>query len=347
MKSALLTTLNAPLEIVEAGLTALQFGQVQVKVLVSGICGAQLQEIRGEKVAPLPRFIGHEAAGIVEAVGVGVNTVSIGSKVVCHWRLGTGIESDFPRYIVPAKLSNYSVPAYYDTITSGKVVTFTEQAIVSENRCTAVPLDTPDELCALLGCGLSTALGTVENEANLQFGETVLILGVGGLGVNLILASKLRQASSITACDIHESKRSLAENLGATFVTPDQIADKTEGRFDVIIDTTGNADVFKASLPWLAGGGRYVLVGQPKPGASLVMANAKHLFDGTGKRVLATQGGGFKPDRDIPRYVAMHKAGLLKLDGVVSERVPLVEINRGLDLVRHGQASRVMVYMDK
>lgn len=347
MKAALLTALNAPLEIVEAGLTALQFGQVQVKVLVSGICGAQLQEIRGEKVAPLPRFLGHEAAGIVEAVGVGVNTVSIGNRVVLHWRLGSGIESDFPRYIVPAQLSNYSVPAYYDTITSGKVVTFTEQAIVSENRCTAVPLDTPDELCALLGCGLSTALGVVENDARLRFGETVLILGVGGLGVNLIRACKLRQAGSITACDIHESKRQTAESMGACYVMADQIGVKCESKFDVIIDTTGNEAVFQASLPLLDGGGRYVMVGQPKPGASLVMANAKHMFDGTGKSVCATQGGGFQPDRDIPKYVAMHKAGLLNLDGIVSERLPLAEINRGLDLVRQGQASRVMIYMDK
>lgn len=77
------------------------------------------------------------------------------------------------------------------------------------------------------------------------------------------------------------------------------------------------------------------------------MTNAKHMFDGTGKSVCATQGGGFQPDRDIPKYVAMHKAGLLNLEGIVSERLPLVEINRGLDLVRQGQASRVMVYMNQ
>lgn len=348
MKSALLTALNAPLEIVEAGLTALQFGQVQVKVLVSGICGAQLQEIRGEKLAPnTRRLLGHEGCGIVEAVGVGVNTVKPQQKVVLHWRKGAGIESDFPEYIVPAPLSRYAMPAHYDRITSGKVVTFTEQAIVSENRCTAVPMDTPDELCALLGCGLSTALGVVENDARLRFGETVLILGVGGLGVNLIRACKLRQAGSITACDIHESKRQTAESMGASYVMADQIGVKCPSKFDVVIDTTGNADVFKSSLPMLDGGGRYIMVGQPKPGTSLIMDNAKHMFDGTGKSVCATQGGGFQPDRDIPKYVAMHKAGLLNLDGIVSERLPLAEINRGLNLVRQGQASRVMIYMNQ
>ena len=345
VKAALLTEFNAPLTIVEAGLTQLQYGQVLVKILCSGICGAQLQEIRGEKSAvKLPCALGHEAAGIVESVGIGVNNVKTGQKVVLHWRKGAGIESPFPEYQVPELKGRYATPAYFDTITSGRVTTFNEYSIVSENRCTPVPDDTPDELCALLGCGLSTALGTVENEAQLAFGESVLILGVGGLGVNLIIASKMRHAGRIAACDIHESKRDVANKLGAEFFTSDCLA-KHESHFDCIIDTTGHAEVFKSALPKLKGGGRYIMVGQPKPGQALSIENARHLFDGEGKRIMATQGGGFKPHLDIPRYVAMHKAGRLSLDGIVSDRLPLSEINHGLDLVRSGQASRVMVKM--
>ncbi len=345
MKAAILTELNAPLKITEYGLTELKFGQVHVRVTQSGICGAQLQEIRGEKLAKLPRLIGHEAAGIVEAVGLGVNTVKPQQKVVLHWRIGSGIESDFPRYVVPSPTSRYSTPSHYDEITSGKVVTFADQVIVSENRCTAVPMDTPDDLCALLGCGLSTALATVENDARVKFGESVLILGVGGLGVNLIRACKLRQAGRIVACDVHPSKQPLVESMGAFYVDAKDVG--ASGQFDAIIDTTGHPDVFKAALPRLNSEGRYVMVGQPKPGASLEMANARHMFDGAGKSICATQGGGFRPHIDIPRYVQLHKAGLLSLDGIVSERLPLAEINRGLDLVRQGQASRVMIYMNQ
>lgn len=342
MKAAILTELNAPLKITEYGLTELKFGQVHVRVTQSGICGAQLQEIRGEKTAPLPRLIGHEAAGVVEAVGTGVK-IPVGSKVVLHWRLGAGIESDFPQYIIPGPVERYKVESYWETITSGKVVTFADQVIVSENRCTAVPMDTPDDLCALLGCGLSTALATVENDARVKFGESVLILGIGGLGVNLIRACKLRQAGRIVACDVHPSKQPLAESMGASYVDANDVG--ASGQFDAIIDTTGHPDVFKAALPRLNSEGRYVMVGQPRPGTSLEMSNARHMFDGAGKSICATQGGGFRPHIDIPRYVQLHKAGLLSLDGIVSERLPLAEINRGLDLVRQGQASRVMVMM--
>lgn len=334
MRAAVLTQLNAPLEVMDAGLTELQYGQVHVRMLAAGICGSQLQDIRGEKgnASYLPHLLGHEGCGVVEAVGIGVTRVRPGDKLVLHWRRAAGIESPFPHF----RLGN-------KTISSGKVTTFSEQTIVSENRVTPIPKDTPRELASLLGCGLSTALGVVENDADIKMGESVLIVGCGGLGANLILAAKMRQATPIYATDVNTGKAALAEAMGATFVSALDLTLGLTQKFQVIINTAGAVSSYEETLPYLADSGRYILVGQPKPGANITINSALHLFGGEGKSIKATQGGGFQPERDVPRYIALHRAGLLKLDGLVTHRVTLENINDGIELVRAGQAGRVLV----
>lgn len=311
-------------------------------MLVSGICGAQLQEIEGNKnnAAYVPHLLGHEGAGIVEKVGPGVTKVKVGDKVVMHWRQGDGIEADFPSYEYKGKM-----------IKSGKVTTFSEYSIVSENRITAVPNDTPNELCALLGCGLSTALGTINDEAEVKFGESVMIIGAGGLGLNLVRAATLASAYPIISVDIYDNKKEAAESLGAHFFVnckTDNIKDKIFEKFgikdvDVIIDTSGNKQSLEDTIPLLSGKGRYILVGQPKPGENIELKNAHHLFGGEGKMIKATQGGKFSPSKDIPRYVKLHKAGILNIDGLITHRVKLDQINEAIDLVRSGQAGRIMI----
>jgi S-(hydroxymethyl)glutathione dehydrogenase/alcohol dehydrogenase len=342
VRAAVLTALNAPLTIAGVGLTELQFGQVLVQIIASGICGAQLAEIRGEKgnAKFLPHLLGHEGCGMVSEVGPGVSRVKVGDRVVMHWRKARGIESPFPRYVYDGR-----------TITSGPITTFSEFSICSENRLTPVPIDTPRELCALLGCGLSTALATIERDAGVRYGEGVMIVGMGGLGVNLLRAARLAHASPIICVDVHESKRKIAEAHGAEFInaaTEDYAAGVRKAcrcGYEVIIDTAGSKRSIEAALPHLAPSGRFVLVGQPKPGEDITIANANHLFGGEGKLIRATQGGGFRPDDDIPRYIRLWKSGALKLDGIITHRVPLERINDGLNLVRNGEASRVIVEM--
>lgn len=339
MKAAILTAIGAPLTIGEVNVREPGYGQVLVKILVSGICGAQLQEIDGLKGDPkhLPHLLGHEGCGIVEQCGPGITTVKAGDKVVMHWRKGEGIESEFPFYGWRGL-----------EMRSGRVTTFSEQAIVSENRVTAVPQDTPEELCALFGCGLSTALGTIESEAEVKFGEKVLIVGCGGLGMNLILAAKLAQASVIGAIDVHASKQPAAFEMGAThFWRPNGgIGHGLPSlfKFDVIIDTSGNAEALEWTIPLLAPSGRYVMIGQPKRGEPVSLENAQHFFEGDGKSLRATQGGRFSPARDIPRYVALYQAKLLQYAGIVSHRISLDGINEGIDAVRKGLAGRIMIY---
>jgi S-(hydroxymethyl)glutathione dehydrogenase/alcohol dehydrogenase len=341
MKAAILTAHNAPLELQEIQWESLCYGQVLVKILSTGICGAQLSEIRGDKnpEAPLPRLLGHEAAVKVIECGPGVKTVKAGDKCVAHWRKGNGIESEHPR--VNGKCVSPASTAFFTYGTTGLITTFATHSVISENRLTAVPSDTPDELCALLGCGLSTALGVMENEANLRIGESVLIIGCGGLGLNLILAAKIRGAGQIIVCDINKSKMSIAHSFGASFSCSETPIYGC--RFDVIIDTSGNPSAISHGLSILAPSGRFIMVGQPKFGESISIPSARNMFNGIGKTIMATQGGRFSPSQDIPRYISAVRAGRLNLDGLVTHRLPLEKINDGLDLVRQGHAGRVMI----
>jgi Zn-dependent alcohol dehydrogenase len=265
MKAAVLVEIDAPLAVKEVELTELKVGQVLVKVLMSGLCGAQLHEIKGYKgnAKFLPHLMGHEGCGIVEEVGPGVTTVKVGDKVVMHWRPGSGIEAPFPSYVLDGK-----------SMSSGKVTTLSEYSIVSENRLTAVPQDTPPELCAVLGCALTTAMGIIDNEVDLKFGESVAVVGCGGVGLNLIQAASMKSACPIYAIDNNVEKRELCFTAGATTFT-----DSVENvdKVDVIIDTTGIPEVITNCISKLSNNGRMILVGQPAPG-KMVKQILKKIF---------------------------------------------------------------------
>lgn len=332
MKAAVLVEINKPLVLKEVELTNLKVGQVLVKVLMSGICGSQLHEIKGYKgnAKFLPHLMGHEGCGIVEAVGDGVTTVKVGDKVVMHWRPGTGIEAPFPSYFLDGK-----------SMSSGKVTTLSEYSIVSENRLTMVPQDTPPELCAILGCALTTAMGIIDNEVDLKFGESVAVIGTGGVGLNLIQAASMKSACPIIAVDNNPSKKDLCVDMGAQefYTSIDQI----EGKVDIVIDTTGIPEVISQGISILSNTGRMILVGQPAPGKFVEVMNAVNLFNGIGQSIKATQGGKTNPQEDIPRYVKMHQKGLLDINKLITHTFTLDEVNDAFDLLKTGNAGRIMI----
>lgn len=340
-KAAILTEIDKPLVLSDIETTDLKVGQVLVKILVSGLCGAQLQEISGLKgnAKFLPHLMGHEGCGIVEEIGLGVTKVKIGDKVVLHWRKGDGIESDFPSYVYNGK-----------QISSGKVTTLSEYSIVSENRLTAVPKDTPDELCALLGCGLSTALGVINNDANLKFGQSILIIGCGGIGLNLIQGANLASAYPIIGMDISEDKKEMVMKLNATsFIN--SLTDNIENEFeklgvkkiDIIVDTTGNVDIINKTIDYLSDSAKYILVAQSKPNDILKINNPSSLFLGNGKVIKATQGGQTSPSEDIPRYIRLNKSGKLNLDNIITHEFALQDINEAIILLKNKKAGRIII----
>ena len=332
MKAVVLEAIDAPLVVRDVELTELKVGQVLVKVLVSGLCGAQIHEIKGYKgnAKFLPHLMGHEGCGVVEAVGDGVTTVKVGDKVVMHWRLGTGIEAPFPSYILNGK-----------TMSSGKVTTLSEYSIVSENRLTTVPQDTPPELCAILGCALTTAMGIIDNEVDLKFGESVAVIGCGGVGLNLIQAAAMKSACPIIAVDNNPTKKQMCLDVGASkfYTSIDQIEEKV----DIVIDTTGISEVITQGISILSNTGRMILVGQPAPGKFVTVMNAVNLFNGIGHSIKATQGGKTNPQEDIPRYIRLHKEGLLDVSKLITHTFTLDQINQAFDLLKSGNAGRIMI----
>jgi Zn-dependent alcohol dehydrogenase len=333
-KAAILERLDSPLSIKKITCNEPEQGQVFVKILTSGLCGAQLQEIAGLKGNAnfLPHLLGHEGCGIVEKIGSAVTKVKVGDKVVVHWKKSDGLESTFPTYFCNGQ-----------KIGGGKVTTLSEYSLVSENRMTVVSEDTPNDFCALLGCGLSTALGTINYEVDLKFGESILVLGSGGLGLNLIQAAKLAGAYPIFALDIND-KSSLCHQVGASsFVsTVDEIKHL---KFDAIIDTTGNKFLIQDTLQLLADSGRYIFVGQNKPNDSIELFNSNHLFGSEGKTIKATQGGNIVPSRDIKKYSNLYHENYIDYKKIITHRFSLDSINDAFDTLRSGNAGRIIIEM--
>jgi Zn-dependent alcohol dehydrogenase len=332
MKAAVLEKLNYPLAIREVFPTQLLPGQVYVKVLASGLCGAQLHEIRGHRGNEkfLPHLMGHEGCGIVKEVGPGVTTVQEGDKVVMHWRPGSGIESEFPKYHLGEKI-----------ISSGKCTTLSEFSIVSENRLTKVPHDTPTVLAAMLGCSLTSALGIIDNECNLKFGESVAIIGCGGVGLNLIQAAKMKNAYPVYGVDINDKMFDLTHQIGVDIFTCD--LEFIPEKVDVILDTTGVPEVISKAFDKLAPSGRLIMVGQPAPGTDLNIFNPLSMFDGQGKSIRASQGGGTKPDEDIPRYIKLANREMLDFNTLHTDTFALDNINDAFDLLKTGNAGRIII----
>ena len=336
IKSVILEKLNSPLAIREVNLTELKIGQVLVRVIVSGICGSQLHEINGNKgnIKFLPHLMGHEGCGLVEKIGPGVTRVRPGDKVVMHWRQGLGIEADFPRYNLDGR-----------EFSSGKINTLTEKAIVSENRLTVVPADTNSEFAALLGCSLTTALGVIDNESNLKFGERVAVVGCGGVGLSVLLAARIRGAGEIYAVDSVKSKREMCLKQGATDFFS-KISDLPVD-IDLVIDSTGKPEIISEIFLKLSDNGRLFLLGQPTPGQSFVLPEALRFFRGAGQSIKASQGGATVPQSDIPRYLELFKLGLLPIDRLITHRFNLSEVNLAFEVLKSGTAGRIMIDIAK
>ncbi len=341
--AAILVELNAPLEVTEIDLPGeLQYGQVLVEVRYSGICGAQINEIGGVKGPDkfLPHLLGHEGSGTVVEIGRGVKRVKPGDHVVMHWRQADGVQAEPPVYSWNGK-----------TVNAGWVTTFNKHAIVSENRVTVIPSDFDLKVAPLFGCAVTTAVGVINNDAHVRIGQSVVVFGVGGVGLNIAQAAAMVSAHPIIAIDIVDSKLAMAKRFGATHainsigaadIVSEIQAIVGPGGADVVIDTTGNARVIEQAYGLTHADGKTILVGVPRKGDNISIYSLPLHF----KKVLkGSHGGGAEPHIDIPRFIALMKAGRASLDGLVTHEFPLERINEALDVVRSGDAGRVIVSM--
>lgn len=345
MKAAILSELKKPLIIDEVLLPEkLEAGQTLVKVHFSGICGSQLGEIDGKKGDDpyLPHLQGHEGSGEVLEIGAGVRYVKPGDRVVMHWKKGFGIDALPPVYSWKGKKLN-----------AGFVTTFNEYAIVSENRLTPIPDDFDMRTAALFGCAVTTGLGTMMNNANLKIGESVVVFGAGGVGLNIIQAAALTSAYPVIAVDLLENKLEMARKFGATHILCNREKDcegeilnilNPEKGADVVVDNTGNTKIMETAYKLTKAQGRTILVGVPKKTDDISIHSLPLHF---GKSITGSFGGETMPSIDIPRYIKLHKAGKLNLDGLITDTFRLEQINEAMDKMRKGEiAGRCIIEMD-
>lgn len=343
MKAAILVEQNKPLVVDEIELPEkLEYGQVLVKVICSGICGSQIGEIDGVKGPDrfLPHLLGHEGGGIVEDTGPGVTRVKKGDRVVMHWMKGEGIEAPTPKYRWGERIVN-----------AGWVTTFNEYAVVSENRLTPIPDDVEFEVAALMGCAVTTGLGVVNNDAKLKIGESIVVFGVGGVGLNIVQGASMVSAYPIIAIDIYDNKLEIAKKLGATYIFNSSSIPNIENKIleivgkdgvDVAVDCTGNTRIIELAYKITSANGRTILVGVPKKDDKINIYTLPLHF----KKILkGSHGGETDPSVDIPNYIKLYKLGRLNLKDLISHNFRLDEINDAVRAMRNGETIRCMIKM--
>jgi S-(hydroxymethyl)glutathione dehydrogenase / alcohol dehydrogenase len=330
--AAVLTQINSDLELADVEPLGPNFGQVLVRMIRSGICGAQLQEISGFKnnAKFLPHLLGHEGFGIVEQIGDGVTNVKVGDNVILHWRPGLGLESDFPRYRLGKK-----------TISSGKVTTLSQFTLASENRLSVVDRSTDPSLGAMMGCSSSTAFSILENEIELKPNDSVLIIGAGGVGLNLILGAKMLGLEQISVLESRTTKKGLCRQLGARHFYSG--LECIEDKYDYILDCVGSSTILRKGLSLIKGGGTILMIAQPRPNEQLVFDDGVRIFEGSGTTIKATQGGGFVPQRDLNRYLATLGENLERAKSIVTHTYSLRDVNFAFNTLRSGEAGRIMI----
>ena len=338
-KAAILAQSRAPLIVDEITLPeALGVGQVLVKVLYSTICGAQLNEIAAAKGPDkfLPHLLGHEASARVLEIGPGVTTVKPGDTVVLHWRPSAGIQCQPPAYTWNGKKLN-----------AGWVTTFNDHAIISENRMTVISPDYDLRNAPLLGCAVTTAAGVINNDAGVKIGESVVVFGVGGVGLNVVQFAQLAGAYPIVAVDLVDSKLDMAKERGATHCLNPSTAGDMDAAIrkivgdkgpDKVIETTGAKQVIELAYNLTHPDGTCVLVGVPSEKVTIYTLPIHF-----NKVLTGSHGGDAVPQVDIPRLIRLNQAGRLSFDGIITHEFPLDEINAALDMVRSGTAGRVVL----
>lgn len=332
-----------PLVIDEVEVPALKRGQVLVEIHATRVCGSQIGEIDGVKGPDkfLPHLLGHEAGAVVLEVGPDVTHVAPGDRVVCHWRPGAGIDAGGSVY----KWNGRNVNA-------GPITSFQKYAVISENRLTKVPADTDFELCCLLADTLTTGFGIINNDAKVKTGESVVIFGVGGIGLGVVLGAKLAGANPVIGVDLHDHKLAKAIEYGLKHqisASRENAADRVKeilgGLADVTIDGTGNPKVIETAYDLTKlRGGRCVLFGV-MPGDQRVSIHTLPLH--FGRSLTGSEGGQSRPDQDIPGILRVLAVQNIDWRGFISHRGSLADLDQIIGQMRSGEVIHAVAKPDR
>ncbi|MGA2492388.1 MAG: zinc-dependent alcohol dehydrogenase family protein [Roseiarcus sp.] len=353
---------SRPLEIVEVDLDGPGRGEVLVRVAAAGLCHSDLSVIDGSRPRPTPMVLGHEAAGVVAAVGQGVADLAVGDHVVMVFVPSCGhclpCATGRPALCEPGARANGA-----GSLLSGArrlafaaepvnhhlgVSAFAEFAVVAQESCVKVNKSLLFEHAALFGCAVLTGVGAVVNTARVPVGAAVAIVGLGGVGLAAVIGAVAAGARQIVAVDLVPTKRDHALQLGATDVVdasaPDavqRIKDVTRGGAEFCIETAGAVPALELAYAATARGGVTVTAGLPHPDRKLSIQAVSLVVE---ERTLkGSYIGSCVPRRDLPNFVGLFLAGRLPVDKLLTHRLRLDEINEGFDRLREGVGVRQVV----
>ncbi|MGB5722960.1 MAG: Zn-dependent alcohol dehydrogenase [Parasphingorhabdus sp.] len=358
MKAAVLVEAGKPLVIEDVLISKPGPHEVLIRTAACGLCHSDLHFINGSYPHPLPAIPGHEAAGIVEAIGSEVRTVAVGDAVVtclsafcghCEFcvsgRMSLCLGADTRRG--PDVAPRITRP---DGSTVGQMLNlsaFAEQMLIHEHACVRINPDMPLDRAAVIGCAVTTGAGTIFNACKVTPGETVAVVGCGGVGLATINAAKIAGAGRIIAADPIKEKRDLALKLGATDVidasaddAAAQILELTKGGVDHAIEAVGRPASGDLAVGSLKRGGTATILGM-MPLDHKVGLSAMDLL--SGKKLQGVLMGSNRFPVDIPRLVDFYLRGLLDLDSIVAETIPLEQINDGFEKMKKGDAARSVI----
>ncbi|MEB4615755.1 Zn-dependent alcohol dehydrogenase [Leucobacter sp. M11] len=364
MKAALLTRIGDPIEIAEVELAEPIGREVLVTVKASGLCHSDLHIVENDYGFPMPALLGHEISGIVTAVGPDVSTLSVGDHVVgsliSHCGVCKQCLSGAP-YRCEDTATVQRTPDQPPRITrDGQPVLqladlggFAEQALVHENNLVSINKSVPFDRAALLGCGVITGAGAAINSARVRVGDTVAVIGCGGVGLNTVQGAALSGARRVIAIDLQPSKLELAKKFGAT----DVINPSEENLVERIREITGEPGVDHAfevigltqtaqqAIDITTVGGTAYMVGMQKPEAKIEIEGMTDLLYGQ-KTVMGVFMGSTLALRDIPMYADLYQQGRFNLDDLVSRQIRLEDINEGYAELKQGQVARSVIVFD-
>ena len=336
--------------------------EVLVAIKAAGLCHSDLSVINGDRPRPLPMALGHEAAGVVEALGPGVTDLSVGDHVVMVFMPSCGhcepCAGGRPALCEPGAAAN----GKGELLAGGRRLhdaagdlnhhlgcsAFAAHAVVSRRSLVKVDRDLPFEHAALFGCAVLTGVGAVVNTAQVRAGQSVAVVGLGGVGLSSVLGALAAGASPVIAVDLSEDKLALARSLGAVqtvnAAAPDaveQVRSLTGGGADFVFEMAGSAAALDAAWRMTRRGGTTVTAGLPPPEAALAVNIVQLVAE---ERTLkGSYIGTCVPARDIPRYVALFRQGRLPVDRLLSGVIALDGINAAFDDLADGRAVRTVV----
>jgi len=361
MKAAILYKANTPLEVVDVQQQGAQTGEARVRVKAAGVCHSDWHIMNGDWTLPLPMVLGHEAAGIVEDVGAGVTNVEPGDHVIFSFRpqcgrclycsIGRSILCDghqTARWMMLDGTCRLKRDGQ-DIFQMARIGTFAESVVCPAEMLVPIRKEMPWPQAALMGCCVPTGVGAVTRCAQVEAGASVVVIGCGGVGLNVVQGARLAGARLIVACDLLDNKLEYAREFGATHTinasrqnVVDTVRGLTGGRgADYAFDAIGGEATTLQILDSIRPGGTAVIVGMAAMNVRAPIT--PYMMALQEKTIRGTMYGSVRPNIDFPRLVDLYLDGRLKIDQLVSRTYRLEEINEGFTALRSGQVARGVV----